>query len=137
MTAGALSPKRRRVKRSAFILLILLAACKGEQAPNPAETNVGPPPPQICAQIAKAIDQIKNQSSIQYDDKGEATIEQEAWLAMTPDNHVDLARTLAFHAACKAGHQSDAQPVRIRNEIGTILLETTVPTKVDLRSITH
>jgi hypothetical protein len=48
--------------------------------------------------------------------------------------HADLARTLAFGVACAAGKQSDAQPVRIRNETGTILLETTVSTKVDLRS---
>jgi hypothetical protein len=58
-------------------------------------------------------------------------------MAMSPENHADFARTLAFAAACASGHQSDAQPVRIRSEMGAILLETSVSTRVDLRSLAN
>ena len=135
MTAAPRSPKRRRVKRSALALLLLLVACEGEKPPSPTTTNVGPPPPQICVEIKKGIEALDKQGAIQHDDKGEAMIAQGAWMAMTPENHADLARTLAFVATCAAGKQSDAQPVRIRNEEGLILLETTISTKVDLRSV--
>jgi hypothetical protein len=135
VTAALRSPKRHGVKRSALALVLLLIACEGEKPPSPAETNVGPPPPQVCAEIRKGIDALDKQGAIQHDDKGEAMIAQGAWMAMSPENHADLARTLAFLAACTAGKQSDAQPVRIRNEEGLILLETTVSTKVDLRSV--
>jgi hypothetical protein len=123
------------VKRLVLALLLMLAACEGEKPPSPTETNTGPPPPQLCAEVTKGLAALDDQSAMIHDDKGEATVPQDAWLTMTPDNHAELARTLAFAAACASGHQSDAQPVRIRNETGTTLLETTVSTKVDLRSM--
>jgi hypothetical protein len=134
VTPASLSPKRRPVKNPGLILFVLLAACHGEKPPSPTETNVGPPPPQVCAEIRKGVAALDKLPTVHYDDKGEATVEQDTWMTMTPDNHADLARTLAFAAACASGHQSDAQSVRIRNELGTILLETTISTKVDLKS---
>ena len=135
MTPARAWPKRRRVNRLALALLLALAACKGETPPDAAQTNVGPVPPQLCAQVKKQLQGLNSQLAVQYNDKGEATVTQEAWMAMNPDNHADFAKTIAFVAACASGHQSEAQPVRIRNESGTMLLETTVSTKVDLRSV--
>lgn len=135
MTAGPGWPKRRLVKRTSLAILLALAACKGETPPDAAQTNVGPVPPQLCAQVKKQLGALNDQLAVQYDDKGNATVTQEAWMAMTSDNHADFAKTLAFVAACASGHQSDAQSVRIRNESGTMLLETTVSTKVDLSSV--
>jgi hypothetical protein len=122
------------VRSTVLILALLLAACEGEKPPTAHETHVGPPPQQICAEVRKGVEALDKQASIQRDDKGGAVVEQSAWMAMTPENHADLARTLAFAAACAAGKQSEAQPVRIRSETGQILLETTVSTMVDLRS---
>jgi hypothetical protein len=123
------------VNRFALALLLALAACKGETPPDAAQTNVGPVPPQLCAQVKKQLQGLSNQLAVQYNDKGEATVTQEAWMAMTPDNHADFAKTIAFVASCASGHQAEAQPVRIHNESGTMLLESTVSTKVDLRSV--
>jgi hypothetical protein len=117
------------------MLLLLLSACQGEQPPSPTETNTGPPPAAVCAEVRKGLAGLQAQPSFDQDNKGEATIEQAAWMAMSPDDHAQLAKTLAFAASCTAGHQSDAQQVRIRNETGTILLESTISTKVDLRSV--
>jgi hypothetical protein len=122
------------VKRAAFVLPLLLVACQGEAPPDLNQT-AGPPPAELCSEIAKSGKALRAQLTLDYDEKGEATIEQEAWTAMSPDDHNDFARTLAFIAACAAGKQSDAQPVRIRNESGRILLETTISTRVDLRSV--
>jgi hypothetical protein len=78
---------------------------------------------------------LEGNLAVEHDDKGNATVEQNAWMGMSPDNHADFARSLAFLAACSSGKQSDAQPVAIRNDSGRMLLETTVSTRVDLRSV--
>jgi hypothetical protein len=135
VTGGLVSPKRRFVKRSLYALLLLLGACQGEPPPDLNQAAAGPPPAELCAEIAKSRKDLDAQPGIEYDEKGEATIAGNAWTAMSPDNHADFARSLAFIAACASGRQSEAQPVRIRNESGRILLETTVTTKVDLRSM--
>lgn len=123
------------VKRASTALLLLLAACQGETPPDLNQAAAGPPPPELCAEIQKTAKALKDQPSIDFNDKGEATVEQAAWLTMDPDGRQDFARSLAFIAACASGKESEAQPVRIRNETGGILLDTTFPTRVDLRSV--
>ena len=123
------------MKRAPFALLLALAACQGETPPDLEQAAAGPPPPEVCAEVGKALKPLESETSIEFDDKGEATVEQAVWLTMTPESRADFARSLAFHAACAAGRQSEAQMVRIRNEMGTMLLETSVSTKVDLRSL--
>ena len=111
------------MKRAAFASLLVLAACQGEAPPDLDQAAAGPPPAEVCAEVRKALKPLEGETSIDFDDKGEATVEQAVWL------------TMALHAACAAGRQSEAQTVRIRNEMGTMLLETSVSTKVDLRSL--
>ena len=123
------------MKRAAFASLLVLAACQGEAPPDLDQAAAGPPPAEVCAEVRKALKPLEGETSIDFDDKGEATVEQAVWLTMTPESRADFARSLAFHAACAAGRQSEAQMVRIRNEMGTMLLETSVSTKVDLRSL--
>jgi hypothetical protein len=123
------------VKRLALPIFALLAACQGETPPDMNQASAGPPPAAVCDEVRKAMKALDGNTSIDYGDKGEATVEQAAWTAMTPENHNDFARSLAFLAACAAGEQSDAQPVKIRNESGRMLLETSVSTRVDLRSV--
>ena len=123
------------MKRIFLSLLLGLAACQGEPPPDMNQTAAGPPPAELCAEIKKNLKGFEGDLSIDYNDKGEATVEQAAWMTMSPENHADLAQTLGFVAACASGRQSDAQPVSIRNESGRMLLETTVSTRVDLRSI--
>jgi hypothetical protein len=135
VTEARPSPKRRRVRPSAFALPLLLAACQGETPPDLNQAAAGPPPPVVCEEVRKALKPLEGQMSIEFDDKGEATVEQGVWLTMPPENRAEFARSLAFHAACASGRQSEAQQVRIRNEMGTMLLETTISTKVDLRSV--
>ena len=123
------------MKRAAFASLLVLAACQGEAPPDLDQAAAGPPAAEVCAEVRKALKPLEGETSIDFDDKGEATVEQAVWLTMAPESRADFARSLAFHAACAAGRQSEAQTVRIRNEMGTMLLETSVSTKVDLRSV--
>jgi hypothetical protein len=123
------------VRRFAYALPLLLAACQGEAPPDLNQAAAGPPPQVVCDEVEKGLKPLADQTSIEFDDKGEATVEQAVWLTMAPESRADFARSLAFHAACLSRQQSEAQPVRIRNEMGTMLLETSVSTKVDLRSV--
>ena len=115
--------------------LLLLAACQGETPPDLNQTAAGPPPAAVCDEVRKGLEPLKKQTSIEFNDKGEATVEQATWLAMTPDQRAEFAQTLGFHVACTTRQQSDAQQVSIRNEMGTMLLETTISTRIDLREV--
>jgi hypothetical protein len=110
--------------------LLFLAACDG--ASTPQQPQAAAPPPELCTQAAKALEQLKAKAAIDFDDKGEATITQDAWMRMGAGEHSQLARLLAFHAACANPDGAAQRQVRIRNETSVILLENMVPITVDL-----
>ena len=94
-----------------------------------------PSPPRttsFAGKANKALVQLKAKSAIDYDGKGEAVIMQDAWMRMSASEHSQLARLLAFNAACASPDGTAERQVRIRNETGTILLENMVPITVDL-----
>jgi hypothetical protein len=114
------------------VSLLLLAACDGSSAPKQPEGQVIAPPAELCTQAEKALAQLKAKSALDFDGKGEATIMQDAWMRMGAGEHSQLARLLAFNAACASPDATFERQVRIRNEMGTILLENMVPVTVDL-----
>jgi hypothetical protein len=110
---------------------LLLAACGSDAQPDRA-TTVPPPPAELCEQSRKGLDALGSKGAIDYDDKGEATMPQDAWMSMSAERHNQFARMLAIHAACARPDGAAERQVRIRNEMGTILLENMVPTVIDL-----
>jgi hypothetical protein len=114
-----------------FALLALPLAGCGE-APKPPEASSGPLPAQVCTEVGKALDSLRNQAGVEFDDKGAAMVEQAAWLAMAPEQRDSLVRALAFRAACSAGRQNDEQQVTIRNEEGMVVTQRIVSTRVDM-----
>jgi hypothetical protein len=116
-----------------FLLTVAsLAAChKAPEAPQPLE---GPIPVQICTETKKALDTLAAQGGVEVSDKGEATVEQAVWLAMSADQHDSIASALAFRAGCASGRQSKEQEVTIRSDQGMVLMHRFVSTRVDLQS---
>ena len=117
--------------RLLFASLFFLAACDGSSTPQQPKAAFVPPA-ELCSQANKALEQLKAKSAVDYDGKGEATIMQDAWMRMDAREHSQLARLLAFNAACASPGGAPERQVRIRNEMGTILLENMVPITVDL-----
>ena len=112
--------------------VLVLAAC--HKAPPPPEPMGGPIPAQICAEVKKSLDALSATGGVDVTDKGEATVEQAAWFAMSPEQRDSLATTLAFRAGCVSGRQSKDQEVSIRGEDGTLLMHRIVSTRTDLQS---
>ena len=110
--------------------LFLVAACDMPNTPT-QPTKVAAPPKALCDQAGKALDDLKAKGAIDQDDKGEATIMQDAWMRMGASEHSQLARLLAFNAACVSPDGAAERQIRIRNEMGVILLENMVPVTVD------
>jgi hypothetical protein len=126
--------------RFSMLPLLLLAAACNEQSPSQAPAgglegiHVPPPPAALCAQSAAALEKLGGKGVIDYDDKANATIPQELWMAMG-DQHNPFAQTLALHAACTHPDGSAERKVTIRNENGVILMEAMIPTNIGLGSI--
>jgi hypothetical protein len=117
-----------------LLALALLAACRAEK-PDWAEQNGGKAlPGAACKEVEKAVDQLRK-GQVDISDSGEATLPPAAWNGMTAGQHDQLVRTLAFHASCKSGSQSDAQTVVVHGDDGSELARRTVSTKVDANEI--
>jgi hypothetical protein len=115
--------------RASRLLLLLapLAACDTQPPPAPDT----PVPAQLCAEAKKGLDALGKNGGFDYDDKGEGSALEAAWLAMSADQRDQLVKLLAYHASCVAGAQSDAQAVVIRSERGEPLTSRSVSTRVD------
>jgi hypothetical protein len=119
------------------LILLCLAACDsrpGSGDPSSQAGPVPPPPPQLCAQAGKALEQFEEKAAIVYDDRGRATVPQEIWMAMG-SQHSQFAQALALHAACTHPDGAAERPVLIRNETGVVLMEATVSTNIGLGSL--
>ena len=114
-----------------FAPLLFLAACDVPTTPQ-QPTAAAAPPKALCDQSSKALAELKAKGAIDHDGKGEATVMQDAWMRMGSGEHSQLARLLAFDAACGNPSGGAERQVRIRNETGIILLENMVPVTVDL-----
>jgi hypothetical protein len=110
-----------------LLLIAPLAACDTQPPPAPD----APVPAQLCAEVKKNLDALGKNGGFDYDDKGEGSALEAAWTQMTPEQHDQLVKMLAYHASCVAGAQSDAQTVVIRSERGEPLTSRSVSTRVD------
>jgi hypothetical protein len=116
--------------------LLLLAACSSEPEADPADDMPGaPPPPQLCEQSRKALEAIGAKAGIDYDDRGEGIVAQEAWLRMQAAQRSQFAQLLAFHAACAHPDGAGERRIVIRNEWGNVVVERIVPTAVGLGTV--
>ncbi|MEA3038326.1 MAG: hypothetical protein QOE79_839 [Sphingomonadales bacterium] len=110
-----------------LFLLAPLAACDTRPPPAPD----APVPPQLCAEAKKGLDALARNGGFDYDDKGEASALEAAWLQMKAEQRDQLVKLLAYHASCVAGAQNDAQNVVIRSEQGEPLTSRSVSTRVE------
>lgn len=125
------------MRRSAtfFLLLAALAACEAKKPDWAQKDRQGPVPPQLCAEIEKGVAKVRTSGGIDIADTGDATIPAAAWERMSAAQRDQLIRTLAFHAACKSGAQSDAQPVAVHDDEGNELVRRSISTRVDTSEI--
>jgi hypothetical protein len=116
-------------KRVPFLLL-MLAACDG--APPPPEAPLVPVPPEACAKVKEALDTLQGHGALVYTDKGEATIDQQAWLTMGERAREQFAQALGFHAACSHPTPTAEQNIIVRSETGATLMERIIETQTDI-----
>lgn len=117
--------------RLSLLPLLLLAACHAEKPDWAKQGQQTAVPAALCQEIEKGVAQLRKSSAVDITDKGEATMPSMLWNGMTGEQHDQMLRTLAFHAACKAGVQADAQPVSVHGDDGTPLVSRSISTRVD------
>ena len=112
-------------------LLAILAAC--EPAPAPTKTAEGAAlPPELCKKVREGLEKNSAPGAAEFTEKGEATIAEPAWGAMSPQNRDQLARTIAFHAVCARGGGASEQEVVVRSDTGIVLMRRTIDTQLDM-----
>lgn len=114
--------------------LLFLAGCKAEKPAWARDGDGKALPAAVCKEVAKGVEQLRA-SKVDVADTGEATMPVLMWNVMPAEQHDQLLRTLAFHAGCTRGGQSDAQPVVVRGDDGTELARRTISTRVDAGEI--
>jgi len=119
------------MRRPLFLPLLALAACHAEQPDWAKNGEQAAVPAVACKEIEKGIAQLRASQAVDVTDTGEATIPATAWNAMTAERHDQFLRTLAFHAACKSGAESDGQTVVVRGDDGTELARRTISTRIE------
>lgn len=108
-----------------------LASCFSDPADNMAAQATGSAPPaQLCAQFREALEKLSAEGSLTYEDSGTAVIGVDVWMAMGAEGRDQLGRMLAFHASCVRKAGSADQAITIRNEMGNILYQRIVDTRV-------
>jgi hypothetical protein len=114
-----------------LLLLPGLLACHAEKPDWAKQEQRTAVPAALCKEIERGVAQMRASRGIEVTDKGEATVPPAAWNQMAADQHDQFLRTLAFHAACVAGTQSDAQPVVVHGDDGSELARRAISTRVD------
>lgn len=114
-----------------LLLLTTLVACEAKKPDWARQDRKTALPAEVCKQIDKAVAQLRASRGIDVGDKGDATMPTALWDQMPPERHDDLLRTLAFHASCAAGAQSDAQQVVVHGEDGSEIARRSLSTRVD------
>ena len=112
----------------------LLASCDFEQAAPPTPTQL---PDKMCQDAKTALDALRKAAAIEYNDQGEATIGQEVWLPMKPEQRDQLAVALAVNASCAAGQTSSDQRILIRGDSGMVLMDRIVSTTPNLMDLVN
>jgi hypothetical protein len=113
-----------------LIAAALLAGCDARKPDWADQGQRKAVPAAACMEVEKGVDRLRH-SNIDVTDAGEAVMPSMLWNGMAAGQHDQLLRTLAFHAACKRGAESDAQPVVVRGDDGTELVRRTISTRVD------
>ncbi len=119
-----------------YAALLMLGGCDQLLAPE-AEVK-GPAarlPAQVCAQAQEALQKLTATAGFDQRAKGEATLEEAAWLQMTEAQRDQLAKVLAYDAACAAKEPPHEQVVTVKNETGRVMAQRTIETSADLSSI--
>ncbi len=114
---------------SAALAALALTAC--EEAPKPTGP-VARLPAELCTQARESLEKISKAGIFEYNQEGEATIEEAAWLPMNGGQRDALGQALAFHAACSAKEPSPERTIIIRNEGGRVLTQRVVETTIDI-----
>ena len=107
----------------------LLAACEAEVPSVPAQAV--PIPPAMCTKISEGLEKLRSEGAVTLDGKGQATVEQQAWLAMGDGGRDQFVKMLGYDAACASGGAGKEQMVVVRGETGVVLREQAVQTQVD------
>lgn len=122
---------------AAFAATLLLAGCDRQPAVDGSEAalSAAPIPAELCRQAGDGLRKLAADGALVYDGKGNATMEEQAWLQLPSATRDQLARLLGFQAACASKQPPTEQEVSIRNEYGRIMLRQTVQTRIDVSDI--
>ena len=111
--------------------LLLLLACDPPVQQVTQNVSLGPLPKAVCADAAKALAALAKSGSFEHDRNGEATIDEDVWLALGAAGQDQLTKALAFDTACATGSTPREQQVHVRSAFGRTLSNRTVEVAAD------
>ncbi len=118
------------MRNAALLLAVALAGCGDLAGSDPDVPIAARLPASICARTAAELKKLAD-GGLQVGPKGEARLEEAAWLAIPQAQRDQLLQLLAFDAACAAPEPSLEQTATVRNEVGRILAQQVVTTTAD------
>jgi len=118
------------MRQAALLLALATAACGDLAETNPDAPVAARLPPAICARTAAELKKLA-EGGLQVGPKGEARLEEAAWLVIPQAQRDQLMQLLAFDAACAAPEPSLEQTATVRNEVGRVLAQQVVSTTAD------
>jgi hypothetical protein len=116
--------------RHLVLLTLLLGGCGQAGLADEDKPIAVRLPDEVCSRVAKEVAKL-GEGGVQLGEKGEARIEEAAWLQMSQPQRDQLLQLLAYDAACAAPAPSLEQTATVRGETGRVLGQQVVTTTAD------
>jgi hypothetical protein len=119
------------VRRAAVLLALAAAGCGDLTGAGDPDAPVAVRlPEKVCAQAAQELTKLAA-SGLQLGNKGEARLEEAAWLVLPQAQRDQILQLLAYDAACAAPEPSLEQTATVRSETNRVLAQQVVTTTAD------
>ena len=112
--------------------LALVACWEQPEMPKPVASRL---PDKVCKQVREALVKLEASGAFQQTKPNEATMEEQAWLQMSPETRDQVTKLIGFDAACRSSEPVMEQTVIVRSEYGRVMAQPIIATSADLSAI--